>query len=147
MKVILQKDIDNLGKKNDVKDVNSGFARNFLLKRGLAKLATEKNVKVAEEIQSSELEQSSKDLEKAGEMASKMEGIEVEMKVKVGDKGQLFEKISQQKIAQSLEDMGYKIKKDQIILAKDIKEIGEYDVKIKFEHNLETQIKVIITGQ
>ncbi len=147
MKVILQKDIDNLGKKNDIKDVNSGFARNFLLKRGLAKLATEKNVKVAEEIQSSELEQSSKDLEKAGEMASKMEGIEVEMKVKVGDKGQLFEKISQQKIAQSLEDMGYKIKKDQIILAKDIKEIGEYDVKIKFEHNLETQIKVIITGQ
>ena len=147
MKVILLQDVRDVGKKNEVKEVANGFARNFLLERGLAKLATDDAVQKAEEEIMIESEKSKEELEIAGEMASKMDGLEVEVKVKVGDKEQLFEKVSTAKIAQSLQDMGYDIKKTQIVLEKDIHEIGEHDVKVKFEHGLETPIKVIIVAE
>lgn len=147
MKVILLQDIENLGKKYEQKEVADGYARNFLLPEGLAKPADESAVLWAKEQQTKKEKQAQEALEHIGKMANNMEGLEVEIAVKIGDKGQLFEKISNQKIAVCLKEMGYEVDKDQIQLENDIKDIGEYEVKIKFDHNLEAQIKVIVTEE
>ena len=147
MKVVLLQDIDKVGKKYEIKEVTDGFARNFLIPKNQAKLATKEMVEWVK-IQKELLEKKAEgDLKKAQEMASTTDGLEVIMQVKIGDENQLFESITSQKIADKLKEMGFEIKKNQIDLAEPIKEIGEYPVRIKFDHNLESQIQVIINGE
>ncbi|MCG2689674.1 50S ribosomal protein L9 [Candidatus Parcubacteria bacterium] len=147
MKVILLKNIDGVGSEFDIKDVSDGYARNFLFPQDLAKKAGEEEIAIAKEMQAKKGEKAKVDLEKTGKLAASLEGYELELEVKVGDKGQLFEKITAPKIAEALKKQGYHIEKENIILAEPIKEIGEYDVPLKFDHNLETEIKVIIQAQ
>jgi len=147
MKVILLQDIEKIGKKYDIKDVSNGFARNFLLPQGLAKIADEDNLEWAKAQMDSKEEKAKTELEQTGDMVNQLDGYEIEIPVKVGDKGQLFEKVSSKKITEALQAQGFKVKNNQIELENDIHEAGEFDVKIKFEHNLETQIKVIITEE
>ena len=145
MKVILLKDVEKVGKKFEVKEVKNGFARNFLILKGLAKPATKEALEwleVQKEIQGEKAEQ---DLKKAQEVASTIDDLEVVIPVRVGESDQLFESINSQKISEKLKEMGFDIKKSQIELAEPIKEIGEFPVKIKLEHNLEVEIRVIVT--
>jgi len=147
MRVILLKDIEKLGKKYEIKEVSDGYARNYLIPKGLAKIASEENIKVLEQQRKLQEEKAGENLAEVGKLASEMDGLEVEIPIKVGEKGQFFEKITPQKIASKLKEMGYDIKKDQIEIPQEIKELGEFDVKIKFEHNLESQIKVIVVEE
>lgn len=145
MKVILLKDIDKVGKKFEVKDVKDGYARNFLLAKGLAKIATDEALKWLE-IQKEIVEKKAEeDLKGIQEVASAIDDREVIISVKVGDEEQLFESINSQKISEKLKEAGFDIKKSQIELAEPIKDLGEYPVKIKLEHNLEAEIRVIVT--
>jgi large subunit ribosomal protein L9 len=144
MKVILLKDVDKIGKKFEVKDVKDGYARNFLIPQGSAKPATEEALKwlaIQKEIQEKKAEE---DLGKIQERASAIDDQEVLIAVKVGDENQLFESITAQKVADKLKEAGFEVKKSQVMLAEPIKELGEYPVKIKFEHNLEAEIRIII---
>ncbi|OIO45279.1 50S ribosomal protein L9 [bacterium (Candidatus Gribaldobacteria) CG23_combo_of_CG06-09_8_20_14_all_37_87_8] len=147
MKVILLKHIEGVGNEYDIKEVSDGYARNFLFPHDLAKKAGEEEIAIAKEMQAKKGEKAKVDLEKTGKLATSLEGYELELEVKVGDKGQLFEKITAPKIAEALKKQGYHVEKENIILAEPIKEIGEYDVSLKFDHNLETEIKVIITAE
>lgn len=147
MKVLFLKDVKNVGKAREVKEVADGYARNFLIPNELAKEAT-KEVLAAFEAQNEILEEQAEDaLKKIQEMATKLDDLEVPIAVKVGDEGQLFESITASKIADTLKGMGYAVKKDQVELEEPIREPGEFPVKLKFEHNLEAEIKVIISGE
>ena len=73
--------------------------------------------------------------------------MEVAVPVKIGEEGQLYESIAAQKISERLKALGFEVKKNQIILEEPIKEMGEFPVKIHFEHNLEAEIKVIVTEE
>lgn len=146
MKVILMQDVEGLGEKYEIKDVKSGHARNFLFPEKLAKPATKDALKwLAEqkEVIEKEVEE---DLKKAQGLASQLDGEEVNIEVKVGDEGQLFESINNQKIVEKLKEMGFEVKKSQVKLENPIKELGEFPVSINLDHNLEVEIKVIITG-
>ena len=147
MKVILLENIEKIGKKYEIKKVADGFARNFLFPKKLAKLATEKNLKWLGEQKEIENKETKKELEKLQEIASSIDGLEIPISVKVGEKNQLFETINSQKIFDKLKEMDFKIKKSQINLSKQIKELGEFPVKISFDHNLEAEIRVIVTEQ
>ena len=147
MKVILLKDVEKIGRKYEVKIVKAGYARNFLIPQGLAKIADEKTLAWVEKQREVAEKKAEEELEKVGSLASKMDELEVEIPVKLGEKEQLFEKVTAQKIAAHLKELGYEIKKSQIELAQEITELGEFEVKIKFEHNLETQIKVIVVEE
>ena len=147
MKVVLLKDVENVGKKYDIKEVKNGYGRNFLVQKGLAKPATKELIVWSEVQKNMEEKKSEEDLKKIQEKATNMDGQEVLVLVKVGDENQLFESINAQKIAEKLKEMGFEVKKNQIILDSPIKELGEYSVKIKFEHNLETEITVIVTAK
>ena len=147
MKVILLQDIENIGKKFDVKEVKNGYARNFLIPKGLVKLATKKALKSLEthkEIQETKAEEELKVIQEA---VSKIDGLEIIIPVKIGKKGQLFEKIDPRDISEKIKEAGFEIKKKQVDLAEPIEELGEFPVKIKFEHNLEADIKVIVVEE
>ena len=147
MRIILLQDIENLGKKYEVKDVKDGYARNFLIPKGLAKLATEKAIKWAEEQKEAEEKKVEEELRKIQELASSIEGQEVVISAKVGEEGQLFKKINSQDISEKLAELGFNVKKEQIMLEKPISELGEFAVKIRFAHNLEAEIRVVVTEE
>lgn len=147
MRVILLKDIQTLGKKYDIKEVEDGFARNSLLPKGLVKMADEQTMKWLE-IQKEIMEKEAVDnLAEIQKTASEIDGMEVIFTVKVGEEGQLFEHITAQKISDKLKEMGFKVNKDQINLEKPIDQVEELPVKVKFEHNLESEIQIIITEE
>ena len=147
MKVIFLKDVKNVGKTREVKEVSDGYARNFLIPNELAKEATEE-VLAAFKSQNELLEEKAEEaLKESQVMATKLDDLEVPMAVKVGDEGQLFESVTAAKIADTLKEMGYKVKKEQVALEEPIREPGEFPVILKFEHNLEAEIKVIISGE
>ncbi len=147
MKVILLENIDNLGKKNEIKDVPAGFARNFLIPKGLVLIATQENIKKLEEEKNKEQEKSSKELEEMEKQASQLDGMEVVIEMKTGKEGQLFQSINKQKISERLKELGFDINKNNIDLKTPIKELGEFSIKIKFEHNLEAEIKIIVSEE
>jgi len=147
MRVILLKDIENLGKKYEVKTVKAGYARNFLIPKGLAKLATPKTLKWAKEQREKEIQKAEEELKKIQELASSIDGLELTFPVKIGQKDQLFESITRQKIWEKLKEQRFNIKKNQIELKEPIKELGEFPVKIHFDHNLEAEIRIIITEE
>lgn len=147
MKVILLDDVPALGKKYDIKEVKNGHARNFLIPRKLVKPATRQNIKWLED-QKNKLEtEAVEDLKKIQDTASTLDGTELNMQVKVGEDGQLFESINTQKIAEKLKENGFSVKKAQIALEKPIKELGEFPIKVSLDHNLEAEITLIITAE
>lgn len=144
MKVILLKNVAKLGKAYEIKEVADGYATNYLFAKGLAKPADKQGLINAKTQRALLAEKATQELEKSAKVAQEITGLEVEIAMKVGDKGQLFEKVNPKKIAARLKEMGYEIAPDQVILSAIIEEAGEYEVKIVFEHNLEALIKVIV---
>ena len=147
MRVILLEDIKDMGKKFEIKDVKDGYARNFLIPKGLVKIADKKGLEWLETEKGKEEKQAEEELKGYQAIASQIDGLEVMIPVKIGDQGQMFEKIDPQDIAEKLKEMGFNIDKQKIDLAEPIEELGEFPVKIKFEHNLESEIIVIITEE
>jgi len=148
MKVILIQDIKGLGRKYDVKNVNPGHARNFLFPSNLARPATKEALEWLEAQTDNIRKKQEEDLKKIQQTVSKIEGMEINFVLKVGDKGQLFESVNDQKIKDALEkEAGVDISKKQVKLKEAIKETGEFPVKISFDHNLEANIKIIITQE
>lgn len=143
MKVILLQDVDNLGKKYEVKEVKDGFARNALFPQGLVKQATPEALKWVEMQQEIMSKQMEGELQKIQEVASKIDGQEITITLKAGDKGQMFESVTSQKVIEEIKKLGVEVKKNQIAM-EPIKEFGEFPIKVKFDHNLEAEIKIII---
>lgn len=147
MRVILLQDIDNLGKKYEIKEVKNGYARNFLLPKKMVKIADQKNLAWLKKQIQREEKKAEEALKRVQAIVSKVDGQEIIIPVKIGKKGELFEKITAQKISEKLKEMGLAIKKTQIELKESIKELGEFPVKIHFDHGLEAEITVIVTEE
>ncbi|MCK4453803.1 50S ribosomal protein L9 [Candidatus Parcubacteria bacterium] len=147
MRVILLQDVEKLGKKYEIKEVADGYARNFLIPKSLVKLATEKNLKWLENQKETIKKESEKELKNFQDIATKIDGLELNIPVKIGKENQFFESITPQKISEKLKELGFEIKKTQIDLEEPIKEIGEFPIKIKFEHNLEAEVRIIVVEE
>ncbi len=147
MRVILLQDVDKLGKKFEIKRVKDGYARNLLIPKGLAKPATELSMKWLEKQKEIEASKIEVELKKFQDLASAIDGQEVVVSVKTGEEQQLFESVTAQKISEKLKENGFDVKKNQIDLPEPIKELGEFPVRIKLEHNLEAEIRVIVSEE
>lgn len=147
MKVILLQDIEGLGKKYEIKEVKDGHARNFLIPEKQARAATKQALQWLADQKGVIEKEAEEDLKKSQELASKLDGLELNITVKVGDEGQLFESINNQKIVDALKILGFEIKKTQVKLEEPFKQIGEFPVSIILSHNLEAEIKVIISAE
>lgn len=144
MKVILLQDVEKLGKQYEVKEVAQGHAQNFLIPKGLAKPMTEESLKWLEAQKEILRVKAEEDLKQVQALATSLDGQEIIIPVKAGDEKQLFEAVTVQKILEKLKENGFEIKKPQIILEAPIKELGEFPIKIRFSHNLEAEIKIIV---
>jgi large subunit ribosomal protein L9 len=144
MKVILLRDIKKLGNKFEVKEVSPGYARNLLIPNGYAILADKQSLKRLESQKNIEMKKTEERQKENEKMIKELEGKEIKIDTKIGDKGQLFETINEQKIADKLKEMGFVVEKSNIEINEPIKCQGEYLVKLKLDNNLEGKIKIII---
>ena len=147
MKVILFQDTKGLGKKLDIKNVSDGYARNFLIPKGLVKPATPQNLKEVE-IHKLTLTKKEEELKSLAEQLKKqIERIEVVFKVAVGDKQEMFASIDEKDIKEKLiEKIGSVevLKNSKIILEKPIKKLGEHQVEIDLSRGVKANLKVVI---
>ena len=147
MEVILRNAIDKLGHPGDIVSVSPGYARNFLLPRGLAYQATPGNLKrIAAE--KSRLEALYNERKAAAQaIADKLAEVSVTFAARVGEEGKLFGSVTNSDIAHQLEAQGFKIEKRQIELNEPIKALGMYKVPIKLHADVHPEIKVWIIKQ
>lgn len=144
MRVILLQDVKDLGKKGDIKNVSDGFARNFLLPKKLVKIATRGAILELENIKKTQETKATKDLKKTQKTVSALDGYELVFKEKQEKIGKLYAALTPTQIASALKKAGFNVSKNNIKFEESIKELGEYDVYLEFNHNLEAKIKVII---
>jgi len=147
MKIILSQDIPKVGKKNEVKEVADGYARNFLIAKGLAKPATEAALKQLELIKAELARQAEEDLKIQENVVSQIDGQEFEIISKADGTGKLYGSITPVKVAKILKDKGFDISKNNVKLAVPIKTIGEHEIDLELNHGLEAKIKLIINEE
>ena len=147
MKVVLIKDFEGYGNMGTVIEVKDGFARNYLIPRGIALPATESNLRHVQSILSQKQRKLQKEKEKALALAKKLEGLVLEIKHQVGEKGKLYGSVTSTEIAKALAEKGFEIDRKKIILAKPIKDVGIHTVSIKLHPEVEVQIKVDVQPQ
>jgi|YNPMSStandDraft_1061717.scaffolds.fasta_scaffold00005_15 large subunit ribosomal protein L9 len=146
MKIILLKDVENLGLEGEVKEVKPGYARNYLLPNGFAIEANEKNIKNLE-VKLKKLEElRKKRIATASEKKAMLENVLVKIKAKVGEKGKLYGSVTTAEIADYLKNNGYEIDKKDIKLPH-IKEVGEYIATIKIIEGVNAFVKVKVEGE
>ena len=147
MKVILREDVYNLGKSGELVTVKDGYARNFLLPRNLALLASAANVHQLEhEKKVIELRQA-KLKGAAQEQAKKLEGVKVTIKRKVGDQDKLFGSVTALDIAEALAAAGHKFERRIIHLLEPIKAIGSHIVELRLHHDVKASVTVNVEGE
>lgn len=148
MKVILVKDVKALGQKGQVVEVADGYARNYLLPRGLAKEATPGNLKELELIQKKQQRQKEEELQAAKETAKKIEGKVLKFTAKVGDNGKLFGSITSKEIMELLnKEYGVKVDKRKVELKENIKSLGSYPVTVRIHPQVEAKITIQVVEE
>jgi large subunit ribosomal protein L9 len=148
MKLILKKDVKSLGNAGDVVEVNDGYARNFLLPKDLAKPATEGNVKNLNKQKKAEAKKQQAEIDRARELAGKIEKSPVEIQTKAGEGGRLFGSVTSKEIAEELQKQhSIKIDKRKINLKESIKSLGVTDVEVKVYPNITAALKVHVKEQ
>ena len=147
MEVILRQAVDNLGHPGDIVTVSPGYARNYLIPRGIAYLATDGNRKrISQEKARLEAAETQR-RESAEELAKKLEEVSITFAARVGEEGKLFGSVTTADIAQQLESQGYHIEKRMIDLHEPIKALGVYRVPIRLHADVKPEIKVWVIKQ
>lgn len=147
MKVILRENISQLGHLGDVVDVADGYARNYLLPKGLALPATLKNMKLLERDRKIEETDRLKEKEKAEEIASRLQKVSLTIRKKAGEQDVLFGSVTPAEIAEALKQEGLEIDRRKIIIEEPIKRLGLYSVKIKLHSEVVGEVKVWVVEE
>jgi large subunit ribosomal protein L9 len=145
MKIILLQDQDELGLEGDIVKVAAGYARNFLIPRGIAFEATAQNVNSVEQRRKKIELRKVKAKEEAEQLKEKMSGVLVQLSQKVGEEGKLYGSVTSMDIAAELEKQGIVVDRRKIMLDKPIKVLGEYNVPVKIYPEVISSIKVIVS--
>lgn len=147
MKVILLADVKSVGKKGEIINASDGYARNFLLPRGLATEANESNVHILNNKKEAERRKKLAETEAAQKLADELKGKEVKLSVKSGENGRLFGSITGKDIAEALKKQ-YDVSVDKKKIVIDtIRQTGVYDVEVKVYPEISTKIKVVISEE
>ena len=147
MKVILTKDMDNLGKAGALVEVKTGYGRNYLLPRQLAVLATAKNIRQLEHQKSGILARAAKEKQNMSALAQKLSAIEVKFTRKTGAENKLFGSVTSKDIHEQLTQQGYEIERKQIHLPEPLKEVGTHEVQVKLHPEVSAKVKVTIAPE
>ena len=145
MKVIFNVDVKGQGKKGELKEVSDGYARNFLLPRGLAAEATNDNINTHNLKEKAKAAQLAREKALAEENAKKLSGVQVTIRAKAGKNGKLFGAVTSQEIADALKaQFDIDIEKNKIVQPEPIKNFGSYTVKAKLGFEISGSINVLV---
>lgn len=149
MKVILKQSVSSLGKAGTLVKVNDGYARNFLIPKGLDIAADEKNIKLFEHEKANIVRKAAKEHKDAQALAEVLSQVTVTVARKVGEQDKLFGSVSVKDIEAALKEKGYDISRKMIVHehGEHIKELGVYKVKIKLTHDVEATITLNVIGE
>ncbi len=147
MKIILAADVERLGLMGDLVEVADGYARNYLLPRKMAAIATLKNVKSLEHEKRVIGDRIRKEKFAAEEEAKKISALSITISVKVGEEGKLFGSVTNKDIAEAMAAEGLVVDKRLILLDKPIKEAGTFHVPVKVRHDVSGQVKVEVVPE
>ena len=147
MKVLLLDNVENIGKRGEVKEVKNGLARNFLLPKKLALRATDHNIKAWENRLNSLKLKDAKIVEDAQEIADTLNTIEISIAVKAGEEDKLFGSVTTQNISNSLKEIGFEVDRKTIILSEPIKTLGNFDIPIKLHPEVTANIKLDVVKE
>ena len=147
MEVVLKEDIENLGHMGDVVKVKDGYARNYLLPRGLVVLANKKNLKALEHEQRMIGQRRERLTKEAQGISAQLAGVSLEFAVKVGEEGRLFGSVTNMDIEKALKEKGFEVERRRIVLHDPIKQVGDYEVPIRLRPEVMPSIKVKVVSE
>ncbi len=142
MKVILKEDIQSLGYKGDVVNVSDGYARNYLIPKGLVEAATPSSLKRLEAERKARARKMARLKAEAEERAKVLKGITCSFSVKAGEEGKLFGAVTSMDIESYLKEKGFSIDRKQILLEEPIKKVGTYEVPVRLHPEVTVNIRV-----
>ncbi len=142
MKVILLADVKGTGKKGEIKEVSDGYARNMLIKKGLAKEATAVEINSLKIKNQAEEFHRQEEIKRLTALAKELNGKVIACKVKAGEKGRIFGSVTTQEIANALNEQGYAVDKRMILLNENIKSVGVYKIEIKLMSGIIAKVSV-----
>jgi len=145
--VLLREDVDNLGARGEIVKVKSGFARNYLLPRKLAVVATAGNVKQIEAERAALLKKEAREKGTAEQQAALMGALRLEFTRKVGEHGILYGSVTSMDVAEALRERGYEIDRRRIQLREAIKETGEFTVNVRLHREVIVEVPVVVSPE
>ena len=145
MKVILKADVKGSGKKGDIIEVSDGYGKNFLLKKGLAELATASGINEVNQKKAAAAFHKAEEIKAMKDLAAKLNGQTVEVKIKVGENGKVFGSVTAANVAEGLAAMGYDVDKKKIKMDA-AKNVGSYAAEIRLMEGVIAKITVVVEG-
>ena len=146
MKIILKEDIANLGYKDDVVEVKSGYGRNYLIPTGKAVIATESALKVLAENQRQRAHKLARIKAEAEAVAAALEGVKLTIGAKTSSTGTIFGSVNSIQIAEALEKLGHNIDR-KLIVIEPVKEVGEYVANIRLHRDVNVEIPFEVVSE
>ncbi len=140
--VVLRADVENLGTTGDVVRVKPGYARNYLVPRGLASIATRANVKQIEHEKEMARQKAAKLRQEQEKIAAELEKVVVMIAKEAGEEGKLFGSVTAADVAEGLARKGYDIEKKKIVVPDHIKEVGSYEVIVKLPLGVQAKLRL-----
>ena len=147
MKIILNENIDRLGEVGEIVSVKAGYARNYLIPKGLAIIATEKNIKQVENILKERIKQDAKTRLSLEALSEKLDKLTIKFELKAGEDEKLFGSVTSSMIVDEILNRGFKIDKKEIILEEPIKHAGNHFVNIRLSTEITAKVKVKVTAE
>ncbi len=145
MQILLLKDVPGLGQEGEIKNVSDGYARNYLIPRGMAKVATKGVIAEAEQRRKAAEKRRKKELATAEELAAQINQVSLEFRAKAGETGTLYGSVTNADIAEKLSAaLGHEIDKRKIILDRPINELGDYTVPVKLASSVTANVAVSV---
>ncbi len=147
MKVILIQDVKGQGKKGDVVEVNEGYARNFLIKKGFAEAATASKLNDISMKKSASEYHKAEEAKAIRELAATIGGKTFVVSIKAGQGGKVFGSVTSSNISDALAAAGYAVDKKKIVVPQPIKNVGVYDIELKLMEGVSAKIKVDVKAE
>jgi large subunit ribosomal protein L9 len=147
MKVLLCEDIRKLGWLGDVVDVTEGYARNYLLPQGLAKVATEGNIRAIAKAKAERAAERLKERKRLETAAEAVNGAEAVLAAKANEHGVLFGSITDRMIAANLREQGFAVADEVVRLPEHIKQVGSHSVTLKFTDDVTATVNVVVVAE
>lgn len=147
MEVILREDVEKLGHRGQIVKVADGFARNYLLPRRLAVMATEANKKIVEQERQAAVRREAKETAQAQELAGMLAAVTLSTTQKAGEQDVLFGSVTAKDIAELLEKQGYSIDRRKIDLEHPVKTLGEHKVNIKLHREVTATVTLVVNRE